>query len=281
MRSRRYKDGEGADSSYDLSISDLMAALCCIFILFTVGLALPLVSKNKDANQYNETKKIISDVIEDALGDYAKPGEKQIVDFEKERLILRFKESEFKENEALLGKKFENNIDIIFPILMKALYDSGKKDEVEEIRIEGFTATDSNDGKRLDIDDKDNPYISYFINDVGEGSDHDYITGYTLSQKRTMNVLSKCLTTNYLDGVKSSERNNFKNWVRTHMSASGYSFIRPLNENGKEYEFTSKPKMDKATQNRSRRVEIRIKTKADKVVEQLQTNIEDLLDENK
>ena len=87
MRSRRYKGIEGEGSSYDLSISDLMAALCCVFVIFTIGVTTSLKEKNMAANQYNETKVYIYNEINDAMKDTFKECN---ATFERETLTLKF-----------------------------------------------------------------------------------------------------------------------------------------------------------------------------------------------
>lgn len=285
MRSRRYRGIEGEGSSYDLSISDLMAALCCVFVLFTIGITTSLKEKNMAANRYNETKVQIANVINDAITKSKaevkkKYGRNLDIGFDENKLILRFSASAaFEEGKYDLKPSFEKDLSIVFPELMKVLYNYAKDnpDSIEDVRIEGFTATDREDAdnakKELFTDLypqfsylQSNNYIQRFNKLVGEGSDHDYITGFTLSQQRTMNVLSYCMLTNYMEGIPNSQKADYKQWVREHVSASGYSFIRPLDSNGEE---TSIAKMDK---NKTRRVEIRIKTNADRVIRGLQTN---------
>lgn len=279
MRSRRYKSNEGEGSSYDLSISDLMAALCCVFVLFTIGITTSLKEKNMAANQYNETKVQIAGEISEALKQYEDMG---IVSFDKEKLILRFSAKRaFEENKADLKKEFESDLNKIFPVLMRTLYLSEKKEDIEEIRIEGFTATDRSDGPGADAK-YSNPYIKRFT-EYGEGKNHDYITGFTLSQERTMYVLSYCMSTDYMEGMPDWQRDDYKEWVRSHVSASGYSFNRPLEEKKDRQGNTvleettlekqnSLSETDKASsKNSSRRVEFRIKTNADKVLREYET----------
>ena len=56
MRTKRFRHIE-SDGGYDLSISDLMAALCCIFILVTISIVSSLKEKNSLADKYQEYKK--------------------------------------------------------------------------------------------------------------------------------------------------------------------------------------------------------------------------------
>lgn len=271
MRSRRYKGNDGESSSYDLSISDLMAALCCVFVLFTIGVTTSFKEKNMAANNYNETKVRIADEIEDALQEYLKNKD---VTFDTNKLIIRFSGKLFEDSEAYLTNGFEKNLKKVFHPLMKTLYFSEKRDDIEEIRIEGFTTTDRQDriGRDTKLEEQ-NPYIKKFTQ-VGEGSDHDYITGFTLSQQRTQNVLSYCMYIDSDKDIPQDQKKAYKEWVRSHVSASGYSFIQPLDENGKVITLDAQNKLNNkqkdASKEKSRRVEFRIKTNADKVINQLQ-----------
>lgn len=279
MRSRRYRGIDGEGSSYDLSISDLMAALCCVFVLFTIGITTSLKEKNMAANRYNETKVQIAEEIENVLKAECKGVN---VTFNKDRLILQFSDDRaFEEGKPYLKNGFKEDLSKIFPAIMKALYNSDKRDDIEEIRIEGFTATDKGDNSEHDAE-YNNPYIQAFRN-YGEGSDHDYITGFTLSQQRTMHVLSYCMLTNYMKDIPKEEKEVYKKWVREHVSASGYSYTRPLDEEGQEITLEEQnlmnDKQKTISKSKSRRVEFRIKTNADRVVKDLQTK-RDTSDEN-
>ena len=68
MRTRRYRHIE-ENSSYDMSISDLMAALCCIFILVTISIVSSLKEKNQLADKYQQLQQDLFLDLSDELGD--------------------------------------------------------------------------------------------------------------------------------------------------------------------------------------------------------------------
>ena len=72
-----------------------------------------------------------------------------------------------------------------------------------------------------------------------------------LSQERTRNVMIFCL-----DTLKNVEK---REWVQGNIAAIGYSFSRP-----------AKDKYNNDDWDSSRRVEFRIKTKAEAVIEEIQ-----------
>ena len=63
-----------------------------------------------------------------------------------------------------------------------------------------------------------------------------------------------------------------KDWIRKHIVSNGYSFSRPLGVDGKLIE--EERKLTDAEKAASRRVEFRIKTNSDKIVQQFQNNME-------
>lgn len=244
MRTRRYRHIEEG-SSYDLSISDLMAALCCIFVLVTISIVASLKEKNHLADKYQELQQeIYLDLSEEMGSDLEKWG----ATIDPDTLTIRFSSDDsFDAYSAELKYGYKKVLQEFFPKLVQILEQDKYKGEIEEIRIEGFTAPDKND-----------PY--------GEGSEHDYVSGVKLSQERTQNVLLYCLeNTNYSQETDPKLKEAEKNWIRKHIVSNGYSLSKPLGSDGKLIE--GEGKIDKAA---TRRVEFRIKTNSDKIVQQFQ-----------
>lgn len=257
MRTKRFRY-IGNDSGYDLSISDLMAALCCIFVLVTISIITSLQEKNSLADKYRELQlELFLDLQKEMGNDLEKWGAK----IDPETLTIRFStEDGFEGNEAILKDGYKNVLQEFFPKLIRVLEKDKYKNEIEEIRIEGFTAPangyDEN-GKLLFV----------------EGSEEDYTTGIELSQLRTTNVLLYCLEqTNYSQETDPEKMEKEKDWIRKHIVSNGYSFSRPLGVDGKLIE--EERKLTDAEKAASRRVEFRIKTNSDKIVQQFQNNME-------
>ncbi|UKI56270.1 MAG: hypothetical protein L6V90_03670 [Treponema succinifaciens] len=247
MRTKRFRYFE-SEGGYDLSISDLMSALCCIFILVTVSIVASLKEKNLLADKYQELQQdLFLDLSQEMGNDLNKWG----ATIDPETLTIRFSSDDgFDARSPELKNGYKKVLQEFFPKLVSVLQQDKYKNEIEEIRIEGFTAPD-----RLD------PY--------GEGSEHDYTSGIELSQQRTMNVLLYCLEhTNYSQESDSAKQEAEKEWIRKHIVSNGYSLSRPLGDNGKLIE--EKRKLTDAEKSASRRVEFRIKTNSDKIVQQFQ-----------
>lgn len=251
MRTKRFRHFEDG-SGYDLSISDLMAALCCIFILVTVSIVASLKEKNSLADKYQELQQELFLDLNDELGSDL---EKWGATIDPETLTIRFSSDDgFDARSPELKSGYKKVLQEFFPKLVQILKQDKYKNEIEEIRIEGFTAPDKTD-----------PY--------GEGSEHDYTSGIELSQKRTMNVLLYCLeNTKYSTETDPVKKNAEKEWIRKHIVSNGYSLSRPLGPDGKLIEENRKLSADEKAA--SRRVEFRIKTNSDKIVQQFQNKTE-------
>ena len=243
MRGKRVNLDDNT-SNFDLSISDLMAALCCIFVLICISVIIQLNKskiefdfKNAIAEKYGNMQNELYLDLQKEFGDDL---EKWNAEIDPKTLSIRFMGNEvnFDADKANLKPKYQAILQDFFPRLLNIIYKKEYRDEIEEIRIEGHTA-------RSNLRIKQGLFT--------ESS--DYTDGINLSQERTSNVLIYCLTqTKY--SVESD-------WVRKHFVANGYSSSRPmLNEDGT-------PNWEK-----SRRVEFRIKTNSDNIIKQYQTQIE-------
>ncbi|OJF77350.1 MAG: hypothetical protein BKP49_02485 [Treponema sp. CETP13] len=230
MRTRK-TFSEKENSSFDLSISDLMAALCGIFALIMIVVIVQLnlskseyVSKNKKAEEYYSMQNnLYKELTEEFKDDLEKWNAEITPD-----LTIRFTDSEvlFEPDKAILKNSFKTILSNFFPRLITVLKQDDYKNEIEEIRIEGHTATNERMSKN-----------------------QDYTTGMVLSQERTTNVM--------LYSLNALSEN--REWVQKNIAAIGYSNSRPVIIDNK---INSKA---------SRRVEFKIKTKAEKVVEDLAT----------
>lgn len=247
MRTKRFRYFEG-DGGYDLSISDLMSALCCIFILVTISIVVSLKEKNSLADKYQELQQDLFLDLRDEMGaDLEKWG----ATIDPDTLTIRFSSDDgFDARSPELKPGYKKVLQEFFPKLVAILQQDKYKNEIEEIRIEGFTAPDRTDTQ-------------------GEGSEHDYTSGIELSQERTMNVLLYCLeNTNYSQETDPAKKEEEKEWIRKHIVSNGYSLSRPLGNDGKLIE--ENRKLTDEEKAASRRVEFRIKTNSDKIVQQFQ-----------
>ncbi|MBR5033262.1 MAG: hypothetical protein IKX70_06305 [Treponema sp.] len=230
MRTRK-NNKEGNSVGFDLSISDLMAALCGIFALIMIIVVVQLntskaeyMAKNQKAEEYYSMQ---NDLYEELLKEFEKDLKKWNAEITKD-LTIRFKDSNvlFEPWKANLTTDFEAILNDFFPRLTRILQKEQFLDEIEELRIEGHTARESR--KSLNV---------------------DYEEGMELSQERTRNVMLHCLKT---------LNNDDREWVQSNIAAIGYSLSRPVKNEDGEINWEA-----------SRRVEFKIKTKAEKVIEEI------------
>lgn len=237
MRSKKIKE-QGGGNSFDLSISDLMAALCCIFILFLVFTIRKLnieredfKKKNNVATEYRLNQKNLLDALKEEFSADIGLWNAEILS-ENGTILIRFKiPNDSKDNlekimfvpdQYKIQGNYKKYFSDFFPRYISILERDEFKDKIEEIRIEGHTAR----------------YDKIPLK-------KDYEEGIELSQKRTKEVMIYCL---------DSLEENRREWVQTKMAAIGYSLSRPMVED------------EKINWDISRRVEFSIRTTAEKVI---------------
>lgn len=246
MRTKRYKRNVES-TSYDLSISDMMAALCCVFVLICVTVMVRLTEQkaefqrqNKKANSYYIMRTDLYEKLMETFGDNLDEWNATI---DKDTLAITFRNPDvlFEMNDTALKQKYKDILDVFFPKLINLLYtstfyidDEEKpiKNEIEEVRIEGHTATSS------------------FLTPK-----QNYTRGMETSQERTRNTLAYCIKLE--DKIPTDQLN----WIKKQIAAIGYSNSRHIT-----YEDS-----DKENKEASRRVEFRIMTNATNVISEIES----------
>ena len=194
---------EGTDSAgdFNLSISDMMSALCAIFVLLCIGIILQL---KQISERYVNTKYTL---YEDLRREFSTDLEKWNAEIDAENLSIRFKDPDvlFVMNQADLRNSYKRILDDFFPRLLKVV--SSYEELIEEIRIEGHSAEAVQAIRTGRVTERE-----------------DYEEGMALSQSRTRSVLSYCLNdTRYPESQQ---------WIRAKIVAIGYSKSRPVTVNG-------------------------------------------------
>lgn len=212
-----------------VSISDLMSVLMMIFLFIAIS-----YMHNVQQNQLNVKKVAIAyqelqtNLYQELWDEFKNdlPNWKAVI--EEKTLIIRFEEPEvlFSQGYSELSQKFKYILDDFFPRYLRIISSDKYRDNIEEIRIEGHTSSEWN-GKSGEMD-------NYFYN-------------MQLSQDRTRSVLQYCL------GLLKNK--DLIAWSLKYITANGFSSSRLIfNPDGTE---------DKL---KSRRVEFRTKTNAEKKV---------------
>lgn len=230
---------------FALSTGDLMAGIMFIFILLLFAMMAvqkdiendkqkkEKVIQEKRQEYYTIKKELYIDLKEE-FSDYRKNG---IIDIDSSKMSIIFKNdsSLFKVNDTTLSKTFKDTLDSFFPRYIKLITkkdgEKNYRDHIEEIRIEGHTDT-------LGL----------------------YQHNLWLSQGRSRNILNYCMNKAFykLD-EKLDEEILLKDWIEERLTANGLSYSHPVKDS-----LTNEIDME-----RSRRIEFRIRTNAEEVLEKI------------
>ncbi len=223
-------------ANFDLSISDLMAALVMIFILLLSTQFLEIKKQSNIASEYREKQQALISALKDEFKDDLAPWSAEI---DEKTLVIRFRNEDpngdqigFDPESSVLKERFKRILDEFFPRYISVLTRPEFIGSIEEIRIEGHTA---------------NPNDRF-------STRKGYSDSITLSQERANTVLFFVL--NEYDGVRSETLDTL-DWVRKHIAASGFAFAKPVVENGT------------IDWDQSRRVEFKIRTNYEEVIQKL------------
>ena len=194
---------ENEENPFLQSTGDLMAGLLFIFILLLMGTLVQVQKKAEQdkiiATQYNIVKKELYVKLSKEFKEELKSWE---ADLDSTTLSIKFKEPTmlFDKNQAVLKDTFMHVLNKFYPryitVLQKYNRENKGKNNIEEIRIEGYA-----------------------------DSDGRYMHNMELSQERARNVLEYCLKIQHMHSEIDSI------WVKEHISANGFADSRGINAN--------------------------------------------------
>ena len=224
--------------NYWASLSDIMTVLMVIFMFIAITFMRQVQADQEERNkiliEYEETNIALYDALKEEFeNDFAENRWHAELG---EDLSIRFLNEDvlFEYDSVILRDEFQRILEQFFPRYINILLDDRFSDKISEVRIEGHTDS------------------------VGS-----YMYNVDLSQRRTANVL------NFLFYRNNSEYNRLteedQELMRYWFTTTGFSFGRTLDSDG-EYTFLSDRPEDSG---RSRRVEFRIVTKSEEVVNQM------------
>lgn len=227
-------DTGASENPFGLSIGDLMAALLLIFVLLLASTLLRLQEEfDRQSSIAEEYSNIKAKLYEELIEEFRDDLKKWDADLDSLTLSIRFKEPKvlFGQGASNVKRQFENILKNFFPRYIEILTRPDFRENIEEIRIEGHTNSDPPNWTN-------NP-------------DETYLYNMGLSQDRTRNVLRYCLQTIYASP--------YRDWVKQNLTANGLSSSKPIPIKGTDIE-------DKLA---SRRVEFRIRTNAERKIEEI------------
>ena len=206
---RKEKDGHNIWSS----VSDLMSGLMIVFLFTSVIFMSIVLDENTNIKKQQQTVENIvttyeeskENIYEDLYNEFEADMNSWHMEIDEDGTI-RFKEPEvfFLSGEAQLQNQFKDILNSFFPRYIDVIY-ANYKDKVTEIRIEGHTSSEWEDG----VDTK----TSYFKN-------------MELSQDRTRNVLE------YVMNMESLSK--YEDWLIDNITANGMSYSQRIYKNNVE-----------------------------------------------
>lgn len=218
-----------------MSVSDLMTGLMIIFLFIAIAYMRQVQENQTVLTDYVETRNKLHDKLQSEFKD--RPEDWQLV-IGKD-LSMKFNNPEvlFATGSAELTPKFKSILDEFLPKYIDILINDSLCTRIKEIRIEGHT------------DD---------VKFAGSNTD-PFIDNARLSQQRSLAVLTYLRQMQALKKYTPDQQKMLEYWF----TANGLSYGKSLDKDG-EYTFISKQPIDR---NLSRRVEFRIVTNGDEVLE--------------
>ncbi len=232
--------------SHWIPLADLMTVLMVIFLFMSISYMALVQKKQKEQNQ------IFKDYEESKIALYNELKEVFKNDFKKwnlkldEDLSIKFINPQvlFPEGQSEITPYFKDILVDFLPKYLSVVLQKKYEDKIAEIRIEGHTNTKP----------------------IGLSNDA-YIDNMKLSQDRARNVLAFLRTQDCFNKLNSNEKDRLQYWL----TANGLSFGRTV-DNEFKLTYDSRKQIDN---DKSRRVEFRIVTTSEAIINEALKNIEE------
>jgi outer membrane protein OmpA-like peptidoglycan-associated protein len=232
--------------SHWIPLADLMTVLMVIFLFMSISYMALVEKRQKQQNQifkdYEESKVALYNELKEAFkNDFAKWNLKLNND-----LSIKFINPQvlFPIGKTEITPYFQTVLSEFLPKYLSVVLQDKYKDKIAEIRIEGHTDTKP----------------------IGLTSD-TYIDNMKLSQDRGRNVLAYLRTQECFSSLKADEKERLQYWL----TANGLSYGRTVD---KDYKLTFESNQE-IDNDKSRRVEFRIVTTSEAIINKALKNIDD------
>ena len=247
MLQKMFNRQERETEEHWVSISDVMAGLMVIFLFIAISY---MVNANRKTERITELKDRVENLL-DAYRNLQRALSKELQrefegdlaewtgDLDMETLSIRFKKP-FAQGGAAVPNSFKFVLHDFFPRYIAILTKHEYKDGIAEIRIEGHTSSEWHHEVTLD---------------------EAYFNNMELSQNRSRNVLR------YVLGINNPKISRNKAWIMENMTANGLSSSQLIYD--KEGELLIENKEE------SRRVEFRVVTKSEKLIDEIKELMEE------
>ncbi|TCJ17065.1 hypothetical protein EPD60_07070 [Flaviaesturariibacter flavus] len=226
--------------SFWIPYADLMTVLMVIFMFISLAyMGLVQVQKKEQDKIFEEYKKTKEDLYNELQTTFANDFRKWNLELDRD-LSIKFTNPEvlFPSGKSDVTPKFQEILSDFFPKYLSIVLKERYKDKIAEIRIEGHTDD-------VPIHESNDPYID----------------NVKLSQDRSRRVLQFLRSLTSYRQLSRNDEQRLQYWL----TANGLSFGRTLDDDKKFTQFSGKP-IDKV---KSRRVEFRIVTTSDVLVEKI------------
>ena len=253
MIEKLFNTREQETEEHWVSISDVMAGLMVIFLFIAISYMLNANRKTeriadlKDKlenllNAYRNLQKALSIELQTEFeGNFDKTSESPkgwSGYLDTETLSIRFKKP-FTQGNAAVPGEFKNVLHDFFPRYIGILTKSEYSDGIAEIRIEGHTSSEWHEEAT---------------------SDEAYFNNMELSQNRARNVLR------YVLGINDPNITGNKAWIKGNLTANGLSSSQLIFDLVGDLLIENKEE--------SRRVEFRVVTKSEKLIDEIKELME-------
>lgn len=224
-----------------VSLSDIMTGLMIVFLFISISYMIEVQKRQAERDEIFEEFKATKEELYNELDSVFKADfQKWEVKLDKD-LSIKFTNPEvlFSSGQKTIRPYFAEILDTFLPKYFNVLLQDKYREKISEIRIEGHT--DNVPAPQFDVD----PYIGNVI----------------LSQLRSTEVLKYFRNMSYYKSLSHKDETILQFWL----TANGLSYGRTLDQNKDFTILTGNP----ANNEFSRRVEFRIITTSDKLVEKV------------
>lgn len=264
---------QNSDTNW-MSFSDIMTGLMVIFMFIAISYIVEVQEKQKhEMSTFNELKRTKEklDSLNQELREEKKQRDNIFEEFKATKdtlyaelkkefeddfeqwdveldrdLSIKFTNPEvlFKSGSSEINSHFAEILDEFLPRYIGILLKPKYKDKISEIRIEGHT-------DRVPVSSSDMPYIGNLI----------------LSQQRSSAVMKYFIRSTYYKSLND----DLRAWLLFHFTSNGLSYGRTLDDN-EDFTFVTKEPVNDEL---SRRVEFRIMTTSEALVEKVLEQIKE------
>jgi outer membrane protein OmpA-like peptidoglycan-associated protein len=231
--------------NYWIPLADLMTVLMVIFLFMAISYMVVIKKKQDNQNKiFEEYEKAKISLFNELNNTFKNDSARWHLKLDKD-LSIKFTDPQvlFDDGSSEIKLEFKKILSEFLPKYLGVVLQDKYKNRIAEIRIEGHT---NNKGLRKD-------QVCDFKNDP-------YIDNMELSQNRARNVLSELRKQNCFAKLGEEKKSRLQYWL----TANGLSFGRTVDETNKLSFFSGKS----VDNDKSRRVEFRIVTTSDEIINQ-------------